>query len=70
MKKFLHIDIIFVLIIFVRNGKRYFLEGHLLIKHLTQTSRGRKSVNAQGKNINVITQIELLVPVCILLYKI
>jgi hypothetical protein len=58
MKKFHHIEIILVLIIFVQNVKQHFLEGHLLVKHLPQTSRNRKPVNAQGKNIDVITQIK------------
>ncbi len=37
---------------------------------MPQTSSSRKPVSAQGKNFNVITQIKLLVPVCILLNKI
>ncbi len=58
MKKFLHINIILVLIIFVQSGKQHFLECHFLVKDLTQTSRSRKPVNAQGKKIDVITQIK------------
>ncbi len=45
------------------------MEGHLLLKHLPQTSSSRKPVHAQGKNINVITQIKKLVPFFIILIR-